>query len=84
MELEHRLRRFNIKYKSNVELKINLYVDDNLSSVAKTITIPANTKIEMHSFRCPLKYKALMVELESAHQIAADVEIYRMEILIDD
>ena len=79
------LRRFNIKYKSNVELSLKIYTDNDESTVAKTITIPSSINVvEMKSFRVGKRFKTLQLELCADKSIGPDIEIYRMEIELDD
>jgi len=61
-----------------------MYINDDDTTIAKTIDIPASATVKQSSFRAGKRFTTMQLELTASETIAPDIEIYRMEIELDE
>ena len=73
-------RNMYVSYKSSTDLTVNLYADDNDSTVVKTGTLASSTTVVTKKISFKYRCKRFMIEIVDSTKSTTSTEIHGMEI----
>jgi hypothetical protein len=77
------IRRINMDYKSDDDITMKVYSNDDITTPVATKTFPSSSSSTHGSIRLGTRVKYFLLSIETAQSSDADVKIERIEIEVD-